>query len=137
MVNLNRNKSLSFHIFFLFELSQYLTKRLLVNSGLINLLEENNAITADKGFLVRDLLQMKEVSLRSNVERMILKLKQFQILSGVIPLTMKPMLDNILFLRTALCNQAGLSKRPIKGRVLLLNGLMTVSANAFCQPFEW
>ena len=106
------------------------------NSGLVNLLEEGDAVMADKGFLVRDLLVMKKVSLispaycrgprlssrgathtrrvaslRSHVERMILKLKQFKILSGVIPLTMKPMLDNIMFVCAALCN---LAKRPIK-----------------------
>ena len=111
-------------------------KEIVRNSGLINLLEEGDAVMADKGFLVRDLLLMKKVnlispayckgprlssratthtrrvaSLRSHVERMILKLKQFRILSGVIPLTMKPMLDNILFLCAALCN---LGKRPIR-----------------------
>ena len=77
---------------------------------MINLLEEGDAVMADKGFLVKDLLLMKKVSLispaycrgarlssretthtqrvaslRSHVERMILKLNQFRILSGVIP----------------------------------------------------
>ncbi len=111
-------------------------KEIVRNSGLVNILEEGDAVMADKGFLVRDLLVMKKVSLispaycrgprlssrgvthtrrvaslRSHVERMILKLKQFRILSGVIPLTMKPMLDNIIFVCAALCN---LAKRPIK-----------------------
>ncbi|XP_046863414.1 LOW QUALITY PROTEIN: uncharacterized protein LOC124457174 [Xenia sp. Carnegie-2017] len=111
-------------------------KEMVTNSGLINLLEKGDGVMADKGFLVRDLLVVKKVhlispaycrgprlssrgtthtrrvaSLRSHVERNILKLKQFQILSGVIPLTLKPVFDNILFMCAALCN---LGKRGIK-----------------------
>jgi len=82
-------------------------------SGLLNLLEAGDAVMADKGFLIRDLLALKKVhlvspaycrgprlsvkgtthtrrvaSLRTHVERNILKLKQFRILSGVIPSTL-------------------------------------------------
>ena len=49
-------------------------------------------------------------SLRSHVERYILKLKQFRILSGVIPLTLKPVLDRMVFVAAALSN---LSTKPI------------------------
>ena len=91
---------------------------------------------ANKGFLIRDLLTFKRLylvspaycrgarlsakgtthtrrvaSLRTHVERNILKLKQFRILSGVIPLLMKPMLDRIVFVCAALTN---LCKRSIK-----------------------
>jgi len=105
-------------------------------SGLLNLLEEGDAVMTDKGFLIRDLLTFKRryllspaycrgahlsgkgtthtrrvASLRTHVERNILKLKQFRILSGVIPLLMKPMLDRIVFFCVALTN---LCKRSIK-----------------------
>ena len=91
---------------------------------------------ADKGFVTRDLLTFKKVhlvspaycqgprlsakgtththhvaSLRTYVERNILKLKQFRILSRVIPLLLKPMLDRIIFVRAALAN---LCPRSIK-----------------------
>ena len=91
---------------------------------------------ADKGFVTRDLLTFKKVhlvspaycqgprlsakgtththrvaSLRTYVERNILKLKQFRILSGVIPLLLKPMLDRIIFVCAALTN---LCPRSIK-----------------------
>jgi hypothetical protein len=104
-------------------------KEIVKATGLINNLEEGDAVMADKGFLIRDLLTFKKVelitpafcrgprlsargtthtrrvaALRSHVERYILKLKQFRILSGVIPLVLKPMLDRIVFLCAALCN---------------------------------
>ena len=50
-------------------------------------------------------------SLRTHVERTIIKLKQFRILSGVIPLLLKPVLDRIVFVCAALTN---LCKRSIK-----------------------
>jgi hypothetical protein len=111
-------------------------KEIVRNSGLLDMLEEGDAVMADKGFLIRDLLTFKKVyllspaycrgprlsargtthtrriaSLRTHVERNILKLKQFRIISGVIPLLLKPMLDRIVFLCAALSN---LGKRSIK-----------------------
>ena len=105
-------------------------------SGLVNLLEEGHAVMADKGFLTWDILAFKKVkllspaycrgprltakgtthtrhvaSLRTHVERNILKLKQFRILSGVIPLLLKPVLDRIVFICAAFTN---LCKRSIK-----------------------
>ena len=104
-------------------------KEIVKATGLINILEEGDAVIADKGFLIHDLLTFKKIelispafchgprlssrgtthtrriaSLRSHVERYILKLKQFRILSGVIPLVLKPMLDRIIFVCAALCN---------------------------------
>lgn len=111
-------------------------KEIVKQSGLVNLLEEGDAVMADKGFLIRDILAFKKVklvspaycrgprltakgtthtrrvaSLRTHVERNILKLKQFRILSGVIALLLKPVLDRIVFVCAALTN---LCKRSIK-----------------------
>ena len=111
-------------------------KEMVKSSGLVNYLEEGDAVMADKGFLVRDLLAFKKIqlispaycrgprlssnavthtrrvaALRSHVERSILKLKHFRILSGVIPLLLKMMLDRIVFVCAALSN---LGKRSIK-----------------------
>ena len=112
-------------------------KEIVKQSGLLNLLEAGDAVMADKGFLIRDLLALKKVhlvspaycrgprlssvkgtthtrrvaSLRTHVERNILKLKQFRILSGVIPLLLKPMLDRIVFVCAGLTN---LCKRSIR-----------------------
>ena len=91
---------------------------------------------ADKGFVILDLLTFRKVhlvspaycrglclsakgtthtrrvaSLRTRVERNILKLKQFRILSGVIPFLLKPVLDRIIFVCSALTN---LCPRSIK-----------------------
>ena len=82
-------------------------KEIVRQSGLLDLLEEGDAVMADKDFVIRDLLTFKKVhlvlpaycrgprlsargtthtyrvaSLRTHVERNILKLKQFRILSG-------------------------------------------------------
>ena len=90
-------------------------KEIVRQSGLLDLLEEGVAVMADKGFVIRDLLTFKKVhlvspaycrgprlsakgtthtrrvaSLRTHVERNILKLKKFRILSGVITLFLKP-----------------------------------------------
>jgi hypothetical protein len=111
-------------------------KEIVKKSGLINYLEEGDAVMADKGFLVRDLLAFKKVklispaycrgprlsskavthtrrvaALRSHVERAILRLKHFRILSGVVPVLLKMVLDRIVFLCAALAN---LNKRLIK-----------------------
>ena len=85
-------------------------KEIVKNSGFIDRLEEGDAVMADKEFLVRDLLAFKKVklispaycrgprlsskavahtrrvaALRSYVERAILRLKHFRILSGFVP----------------------------------------------------
>ena len=111
-------------------------KEIVKQSGLLNLLEEGDALVADKGFLIQDILAFKKVhlispaycrgprlsakgtthtchvaSLCTHVERHILKLKQFRILFGVIRLLLKPMLDRIVFICACLTN---LCKRSIK-----------------------
>ena len=111
-------------------------KEIVKLSGLLNLLEAGDAVMNDKGFLIRDLLALKKVhlvtpaycrgprlsvkwtthtrrvaSLRTHVERNILKLKQFRTLFGVIPLLLKPMLDRIVYVCAALTN---LRKRSIR-----------------------
>ena len=105
------------------------TKKIFRLSGQLDLLDEGDAVMADKGFVIRDLLTFKKVhlvspaycrgprlsakgtthtcrvaSLRTHVERNILKLKQFRIFSVVIPLLLKPMLERIIFVCAALTN---------------------------------
>ena len=89
-----------------------------------------DAVLADKGFLVRDLLAFKKVKLispaycrgprlsskavthtrrvaaliRSHVERAILQLKHFRILFGVVPVLLEMMLDRIVLVCAALAN---------------------------------
>ena len=90
-------------------------KEIVRQSGLLDLLEEGDVVMADKGFVIRDLLTFKKVhlvspaycrgprlsakgkthtrrvaSLRTHVERNILKLKKFRILSEIITLFLKP-----------------------------------------------
>ena len=104
-------------------------KEIVKNSGLLDCSEEGDAVMADKDFLVRDLLAFRKIHLvspayccgprlsskavthtrrvavlRSQVERAILRFKHFRILSGVIPILLKMMLDRILFVCTALAN---------------------------------
>ena len=98
-------------------------KEIVRQSGLLDLLEEGDAVMADKGFVIWDLLTFKKIrlvspaycrgpclsvkgtthsrrvaSLRTHVERNILRLKQFRILSGVIPLLLKPVLIELFLL---------------------------------------
>ena len=98
-------------------------KEIVRQSGLLDLLEEGDAVMADKGFVIWDLLTFKKIrlvspaycrgpclsvkgtthscrvaSLRTHVKRNILRLKQFRILSGVIPLLLKPVLIELFLL---------------------------------------
>ena len=98
-------------------------KEFVRQSGLLDVLEEGDAVMADKGFMIWDLLTFKKLrlvspaysrgpclsvkgtthsrrvaSLRTHVERNILRLKQFRILSGVIPLLLKPVLIELFLL---------------------------------------
>ena len=98
-------------------------KEIVRQSGLLDLLEEGDAVMADEGFVIWDLLTFKKIrlvspaycrgpslsvkgtthscrvaSLRTHVERNILRLKQFRILSGVIPLLLKPVLIELFLL---------------------------------------
>ena len=84
---------------------------------------------ADRGFKVRDLLLVKKCTLnippfttgkplsrkqvtktrrfasgRIHVERAIERIKNFKMLQGVIPLTLKPVIDQIVVVCAALCN---------------------------------
>ena len=111
-------------------------KEIVRQSGLLDLLEVGDGAMADKlkGFVIWDLLTLKKVhlispaycrgpclstkttthtrrgaSLQTHVERNTLKLKQFRILSGVIPFLLKPMLDRIIFIcatYTNLCRRS-------------------------------
>ncbi|XP_022345962.2 uncharacterized protein LOC111138337 [Crassostrea virginica] len=96
-------------------------RELTINSGILDLLEENDSVMADKGFTIRDLLEKKKcklnippfrgpcpqfspdevfetqeiASLRIHVERSIGRVKNFHILDGVMPLTMQPLASKI------------------------------------------
>ncbi|XP_069136298.1 uncharacterized protein [Argopecten irradians] len=96
-------------------------RQLTIESGLIDLLNENDSIMADKGFTIRDVLEKKKcklnippfkgasgqfstdevfetqeiASLRIHVERSIGRVKNFHILDGVMPLTLQPLSTHI------------------------------------------
>ena len=114
-------------------------KGIVRGTSLVDILDEGDAVMADKGLIIHDLLTLNKVhlisptsccgpqltargttysrrvaSLRSHVERYILKRKQFRILSVTIPLSLKPMLDRIIFLAVALCN---MNTKPIRPKV--------------------
>jgi hypothetical protein len=96
-------------------------RQLTMESGILDLLQENDSVMADKGFTIRDLLEKKKcklnippfrgasgqftteevfktqeiASLRIHVERSIGRVKNFHIINGVMPLTLQPLATNI------------------------------------------
>lgn len=96
-------------------------KEITSRSGLIDLLEADDQVMADKGFLINDLLASKNASLvippflgerghfskaevektheiarlRIHVERAIRRIKEYHILDGVIPLNLAPSVNQI------------------------------------------
>lgn len=96
-------------------------RELTIKSGILDLLDENDSVMADKGFTIRDLLQSKKcklnippfrgsspqfsvdevfetqeiASLRIHVERSIGRVKNFHILDGIMPLTLQPLSTKI------------------------------------------
>jgi hypothetical protein len=93
-----------------------------INSGLLDLLDENDTVMADNGFLIEDALGKKKCKLvippfrgatpqfttdqvfdtqeiarrRIHVERSIGRVKTFHILDGVLPLTLSPLATQIV-----------------------------------------
>lgn len=96
-------------------------RELTISSGLIDLLDENDSVMADKGFTIRDVLLKKNcqlnippfrgsapqfstdeifdtqeiATLRIHVKRSIGRIKRFHIFDGVMPLTLKSLLTKI------------------------------------------
>ena len=104
-------------------------RQLTIQSGLLDLLEPGDAIMADKGFLIADLLEPRGVSLnipplklndqfteaemletrriasvRIHVERAIGRVKTFRILSSTIPNTIAAVAEQIFFVCSILTN---------------------------------
>ena len=104
-------------------------KEIVVKSGFLEKLNPGDAVMADKGFNIQDLMALHEArlivpplmkketissrastdtrriaKLRVHVERLIRKLKCFGILRGVIPLTLKPYANQIVKVCAALVN---------------------------------
>ena len=104
-------------------------------SGLINKLDINDNVMADRGFNIRHLLLPKKctlnipafshgkalgakalrqsrkiASVRIHVERAIHRIKTFKVLSGIMPLKLRYLLDQIVTIVAVLCN---LQKRLI------------------------
>ena len=102
---------------------------IVIQSGFLNLIEAGDNIMADRGFTIRDLLLRKNAklnipafsggkqlsaravsesqkiaSVRIHVERAIERIKNFNILNGVIALQLKNSLDQILTIATVLGN---------------------------------
>ncbi|CAC5380767.1 unnamed protein product [Mytilus coruscus] len=104
-------------------------RRITQASGFLEMLEFGDEVMADRGFTISDLLALKgatlaippfangrQLSSRAvtrtrrianaciHVERAIGDIKSFQALQGTLPLTLKPILDDIIFVCGALCN---------------------------------
>ncbi|XP_052096605.1 uncharacterized protein LOC127731804 [Mytilus californianus] len=104
-------------------------RRITQASEFLEMLEFGDEVMADRGFTISDLLALKGATLaippfangrqlssravtrtrrianaRIHVERAIGDIKSFQQLQGTLPLTLKPILDDIIFVCGALCN---------------------------------
>ncbi|XP_068715316.1 uncharacterized protein [Montipora foliosa] len=105
-------------------------RRITQESGLVDLLEEGDAVMADRGFNIRDILTKKKVYLnlppfskkgkqfsraatkstrqiacvRIHVERAIERLKDFKIFQANIPLTLVPLANHLMVVCGGLCN---------------------------------
>lgn len=108
-------------------------KQIFVKSGLVQLLEPGDLVIADRGFLIRDVLQERKVDLnippflgkrdkltaqeevltkriarvRIHVERAIERMKKFKILSKVLPLSLKPVISQVVHVIGFLVNYQG------------------------------
>nr|XP_022334382.1 uncharacterized protein LOC111131237 [Crassostrea virginica]XP_022334383.1 uncharacterized protein LOC111131237 [Crassostrea virginica] len=108
-------------------------KEITARSGIIDLLEANDDVMADKGFLISDLLQAKNAGLvippflgskgkfskkevattheiarlRIHVERAIRRVKEYHIFDGVIPLNLAPSINQIWTVCVILTNFRG------------------------------
>ncbi|XP_078585178.1 uncharacterized protein LOC144867211 [Branchiostoma floridae x Branchiostoma japonicum] len=108
-------------------------KEITARSGIVDLIEPNDSVMADKGFLIQDLLDNKqamlvippflgkkgkfsatEVSqtheiarLRIHVERAIRRVKEYHIFDGVVPLSLAPSINQIWTTCSILTNFRG------------------------------
>ena len=98
-------------------------------SGLIDKLEMNDDVMADRGFNIRHVTSQKKctlnlpafshckalgaralkqsrkiASVRIHVERVIHRMKTFKVLSGIIPLKLRYILDQVVTVVAVLCN---------------------------------
>jgi len=105
-------------------------RHITINSGFLDLVDPTDQIMADKGFLIKDELMYRRAelvlppgakgheqmtgqdvmetkivaNLRIHVERAIQRLKTFRILKFQMPLTLVPLIDDIVVTCAALCN---------------------------------
>ena len=104
-------------------------KRIVEQSGFLDKLQYGDDVMADRGFLIRGSVTMRLATLnippfamgkqlssaavtktrrianaRIHVERAIGRLKSFKILQGVIPMNLRPILDQVVFVCAALTN---------------------------------
>ena len=108
-------------------------KQIFVKSGLLDLLQPGDLVIADRGFLIKDILQERKVDLnippflgkrdrltakeevltkriarvRIHVERAIERMKKFKIISKIVPLSLKPVISQIVHVIGFLVNYQG------------------------------
>ncbi|XP_006008626.1 uncharacterized protein LOC102345883 [Latimeria chalumnae] len=110
--------------------ARVLDRQLIVNSGFLDSLEPSDVVMAERGFPIQkellmkgatlvippgvqgqeemmgvDALQAKKIAhLRTNVERAVDRIRWFRLIREALPLTLLPLVDDIVVVCAALCN---------------------------------
>ncbi|KAL3857804.1 hypothetical protein ACJMK2_012439 [Sinanodonta woodiana] len=79
-------------------------KQIVVESGFLNLLDPNDLVMADRGFPIKEELLLRRARLAIPPLHAINRLKLFKSLKETLPITLLPIIDDIINKIAALCN---------------------------------